>query len=127
MIARSNAMPEGMALIEPEDIVLQGVSSADGKLDLSADQQTTLQDAYCQHPGRLWLMYLGHAVRISVAKEAADWTEETRLRHQLSASDFSDDTYLSEYSDGMREDLNYARGLTETSTNSELVTKLKRD
>lgn len=123
-IVRSAHEPEGMAMIEPENVVLQGKTDASGAIALNAAEQKTLQEAYCAQPGRLWLMQPGHCARLSVAKESTDWNDEEKLRQYMSATDFS--AKVRDHSDGMREQRKYAKELMQTQTSSSLVQRLKK-
>ncbi|TAL20891.1 MAG: type VI secretion system tip protein VgrG [Aquabacterium sp.] len=124
-IVRGQDEPEGMALLDPEDIVLQGQTDANGTMPLSAAEQLTLQKAYCAHPGRLWLMYPGHCARLDVAHESPEWTNDERLRHLMGAADFSAEVHRYAGSEGLQEQLRYARELLESPSIPSLLQRLK--
>ena len=124
-IARSRGAPEGLALVEEDQLVASGRTDAEGRIKLDAAQEKEVARAYCQDPNAVWLVHPGHTVRLSVASESPDWTQEDKLRHTLSASDFSDDLHASRYAEGIEDQIRYAKRALDATGESQLPGKLK--
>jgi type VI secretion system VgrG family protein len=124
-IARSHQPPEGLGLVEDDQLVASGTTDGQGRLNLDAGQEQEVARAYCQQPNNVWLVHPGHAVRLSVAAQAADWTHDDKLRHALNASDFSGDLHASRYSEGIENQIRYAKRVLDVRGEGELPAKLK--
>lgn len=125
LIVRSTAEPEGMALMPDDQIVLRGTTDGKGAIQLDAEGQEKLQRAYCEQPGRLWVMQPGYCARLAVVTESAQWTGDERLRHLMSAADFSADVHASSHSEGLPEQVRYAKDVLQTESAAMLVQVLK--
>jgi type VI secretion system secreted protein VgrG len=123
-IAHSREEPEGMALIEDSKLIASGQTDAKGKVELDAEQQKAVAKAYCQDPDGTWLVYPGHAVQLNVANEKPDWTPDEKLRHAMSASDFSGDLHPYRQADGLTDEIQYAKKASKAAGESSLPGKL---
>ncbi len=124
-IVRSNHEPEGMGMVEDSQVIASGQTNDSGKMQLDAAQQKVVAKAYCSSPSGTWVVYPGHAVQLNVAEEQADWSADEKLRHIMSASDFSADLHSYRLSDGLNEEIQYAKTAVKVSGDSALVNKLK--
>lgn len=113
-----------MAAIHAAQIVLEGTTETDGSIKLTDGGQKALQDAYCANPGRLWLMQPGHSARIKTARESAEWPPEERLRQLMSAADFSAKVHQHLHSNGLHEQLCYAKDQLAAPSSSALAAAL---
>jgi hypothetical protein len=64
-------------------------------------------------------------VQINVAGEKPDWTPDEKLRHAMSASDFSSDLHTHRHSDGLNDEIHYAKKASDASGEGVLPGKLK--
>jgi type VI secretion system secreted protein VgrG len=124
-LARSAHAPEGMAWIEDEQLIAAGESDQSGHICLDAAQKKALSEAYCRHPNDIWLVYPGHAVKVNVDQEHADWSPDEKLLQAMSAADFSVDVHAHRHQAGSRDELQYARQATQTQSDQALTGKLK--
>ncbi|MGY0611393.1 type VI secretion system Vgr family protein [Luteimonas sp. A501] len=90
-IVKSMGRPQGMALIAEDDVILQGETDAQGNVKIDDADQELLAREYRHGPGRIWLMYPGQAVKLSVVEERDDWSDEDRAVAAMSAAGFSPD------------------------------------
>jgi type VI secretion system VgrG family protein len=125
-IAGGGSPPQGMAFVDDKLLVAQGITDADGKVQLSDAEQKALSAAYCADPMRTWLMYPGHTVRLSVHEEDPQWNEDEMLLHALSAADFSEDVHTSRYDDGVPDKVRYAKHALGVQSPQAIAPKLKR-
>lgn len=112
-------------MVDDNQLIASGTTDGQGRLNLDAGQEQEVARAYCQQPNSIWLVHPGHAVRLSVAAQAADWTHDDKLRHALSASDFSGDLHASRYSDGIENQIRYAKSIVDVRGEGQLPAKLK--
>jgi hypothetical protein len=117
--------PDGLALIDEEHVVLEGISDSNGKLNLSAAQQDTLAKAYCAHPSRTWLVFPGACVQVNVATESDDWTDKDKALHALNAADFSPSLHNDIFSDGATDHTQYAKQALDSQQNKSIYPKIK--
>ena len=113
-------------MVEDKQIVTSGETDAEGRVVFDAEQQKTVAQAYCQNPGRTWLMYPGHSVQINLATEDPSWTKDQKLLHAMSAADFSADVHPHRTSDGLNDEIRHARKTLDSSSDADLISKLKR-
>ena len=70
--------------------ILSGTSDTQGKINLSADEEKQLKQAYDQTPNRLWMVYESQVREFVIAKESEDWTNAQKLNHALDAMGYND-------------------------------------
>lgn len=114
-----------MAWIEDQQLIAAGESDQAGRICLDAAQKKALAEAYCMHPNDIWLVYPGHAVKVSVDQEHDDWSPDEKLLQAMSAADFSVDVHAHRHQAGLRDELQYARQATQTQSDQVLTGKLK--
>ncbi|WP_005032981.1 type VI secretion system Vgr family protein [Holophaga foetida] len=117
--------PDGLAWIDEEHLVTEGETDSEGHIPLSTAQEELLSKTYCANPDRTWLVFPGHVVKIAVAQERDDWSEDEKLLHALSAADFTQDTCSNLYSTGVESVIDHAHAVFGTKSKAELLNRLK--
>ena len=117
--------PEGLALVDDEKLVAQGVSDADGTIQLSVDEEARLAEVYCAHPDRTWIVYPGHVVSLQVQHESPEWNDKEKLLQALNAGDFSLELHRSHFEDGAAEESRYALEALAVETRNRIFPKIK--
>nr|WP_314543279.1 type VI secretion system Vgr family protein [uncultured Massilia sp.] len=117
--------PAGLGLVEDDDLVVHGTTDEDGHIVLDAAQNEKLAEMYALHPGRTWLVYPGHTVRVHVQDESPEWNDKQKLLHALNAADFSGQLHASLLSGGAIPHANYAKEAFDTAEANTIFGKIK--
>ena len=70
--------------------ILTGTSDAEGKINLTADAEKQLKQAYDQTPNQLWVAYESQVRELVIAKESDGWSNTEKMNHALDAMGYSD-------------------------------------
>jgi hypothetical protein len=118
--------PDGLAFIDDDRLVAEGLTDDDGNVVLTTDAQEELAAAYAAHPDGTWLVYPGHVVRIDVQTESPEWDEKQKLLQALHAADFSLDLHASVLADGALPQARYAKEAFEAAATNGIFPKVKK-
>jgi hypothetical protein len=105
--------------------LLQGLSSAQGKATLSADQESTLREAYDHHPGGLWLLTRSKVRQVTLQHERDDWTDEQRAAQALDAMSYRQGSEGSGQAGENRHTRSSSRKEHKASAGAALLAKIK--
>jgi len=117
--------PEGLQLIDDENLLAEGITDDDGHVVLTPDNEKKLAEAYALHPDHTWLAYPGQVINIHVHVESETWDEKQKLLHALNAADFSGELHASTFSSGALPQTNYAKEAFETVSSNGIFEKIK--
>ncbi|WP_307189469.1 type VI secretion system Vgr family protein [Massilia timonae] len=118
--------PDGLAFVDDDRLVAEGLTDDDGNVVLTTDAQEELAAAYAAHPDGTWLVYPGHVVRIDVQTESPEWDEKQKLLQALHAADFSADLHASVLADGALPQARYAKEAFEAAATNGIFPKVKK-
>lgn len=118
--------PDGLAFVDDDQLVAQGLTDDDGNVVLTEVAQGELAAAYASHPDHTWLVYPGHVVRVDVQTESPDWDEKQKLLQALHAADFSLDLHASVFADGALPQARYAKEAFEAAATNGIFPKVKK-
>lgn len=121
--------PDGLGMVEPSSLLAAGETDKEGIINLTNAEQINISNVFCKTKEKVWLVYPGQTVEVSVTDYASDWTENEELFHLLKAQSYFAGT--KNYSpqlfegDGVSE-LDNARKEYGASSNAELLEKLRQ-
>ncbi|MBM1190450.1 type VI secretion system Vgr family protein [Pseudomonas weihenstephanensis] len=76
-----------------KDSILQGESNAQGKAELTDEQNQTLKTRYDQTPNQLWLVYDDQAREVVLEIDKDNWNHQLNLFNALNAMGYSDSQF----------------------------------
>ncbi len=117
--------PEGLQLIDDENLLAEGITDDDGHVLLTSDEEKRLAEAYALHPDHTWLVYPGQVINIHVQVESETWDEKQKLLHALNAADFSGGLHVATFSAGALPQTNYAKEAFEIVSSKRIFEKVK--
>ena len=117
--------PEGLQLIDDENLLAEGVTDDDGHVRMTPDDEKKLAEAYAVHPDHTWLVYPGQVINIHVQVESETWDEKQKLLHALNAADFSAELHAATFSAGAPPQTNYAKEAFEIPSSNGIFEKIK--
>ena len=118
------ASSQSTALLSQESL-LEGNSDADGKLNLSAEQEQALKLAYDQAPNDYWLVFGDQAREVVMEADKGKWSEHQKLLKGLDANGYMSDSVRT---GGNGTDVNHiqaARREMQVNSGEALLNKLK--
>ncbi|WP_371766836.1 type VI secretion system Vgr family protein [Massilia sp.] len=117
--------PEGLQLIDEENLLAEGVTDDDGHVVLTPDDEKKVEEAYALHPDDTWLVYPGQVINIHVQVESETWDEKQKMLHALNAADFSAELHAATFSAGAPPQTNYAKEAFEIVSPSGIFDRIK--
>ena len=108
-----------------KSIVLQGESNAQGKVELTDEQEKTLKEHYNQAPNQCWLVYADQVREVVLEVDKGNWNEQQSLFNALDAMGYSDNNFqVGGVSAGLMH-ASLARQDAKTGSPQSLINKLK--
>jgi type VI secretion system secreted protein VgrG len=90
-IVRPRVLVDFLAgIIDPDDVLVEGVSNEEGKITLTDEQEKLLGEHHFKSPGCLWIAYSGQFAQLNITPESPDWRDEEKLMHALAGLGYSD-------------------------------------
>ncbi|MFC3624658.1 type VI secretion system Vgr family protein [Vogesella amnigena] len=118
--------PEPQSMdVAAEHVLAEGISDAEGRIQLNKQQKALLSEKYCQHPMHTWLLYPGQSSRLNVEIEQENWTDEDKLQRALNASGVVADMPESQGGDALQPETGFAQDAFSTRA-AQLYQALKR-
>jgi type VI secretion system secreted protein VgrG len=71
------------------EMLLTGQTDAEGRIQLTGDQETMLAKAYAQLPGSLWIKLPGQTRKLDIAIEREHWSDSDKATESLAAMDYT--------------------------------------
>ena len=81
-------------LVNADDVLAAGVSNETGQVKFTAEQEKIISEEFCKRPGNIWIVYVGHVIRLDLEPENPAWSDDDKHLRALNALDFSDAQHI---------------------------------
>ncbi len=108
-----------------KDIILQGESNAQGKVELTDEQEQTLKARYDLTPNQCWLIYADQVREVVLEVDKDKWSDQQNLFSALDAMGYSDCNFLADSASAGLMHTTLARQDAKTGSPQSLINTLK--